>query len=68
MDQNQRGKFDAIHMRSIQRMTVLGGLNQGFLAPGLGVCEWSPEGLYDKRVSWILNTDEILKLLKKKEN
>ena len=29
-------------------------------APGLGVCEWSPEGLYDKSVSWIPNTDEIL--------
>ena len=37
-------------------------------APGLGVCEWSPEGLYDKSVSLILNTDEILKLVKKKIN
>ena len=35
-------------------------------APGLGVCEWSPEGLYYKTVSLILNTDEILKLVKKK--
>ena len=34
----------------------------------LGVCEWSPEGLYDKSVSWIPNTDEILKLVKKKMN
>ena len=33
-------------------------------APGLGVCEWSPEGLYDKSVSWIPNTDEILTLMK----
>ena len=37
-------------------------------ARGLGVCEWSPEGLYDKSVSWIPNTDEILKLLNKKMN
>ena len=37
-------------------------------APGLGVCEWSPEGLYDKNVSLIPNTDEILKLVKKKMN
>ena len=36
-------------------------------APGLGVCEWSPEG-YDKSVSWIPTTDEILKLVKKKIN
>ena len=35
-------------------------------APGLGVCEWSPKGLYDKSVSCIPNTDEILKLLTKK--
>ena len=37
-------------------------------APGLGVCEWSAEGLYDKSVSLIPNTDEILKLVKKKVN
>ena len=37
-------------------------------APGLGVCEWSPEGLYDKSVSLIPNTDEILKLLENKVN
>ena len=36
-------------------------------APGLGVCEWSPEGLHDKSVSLIPNTDEILKLVKKKK-
>ena len=35
-------------------------------APVLGVCEWSPEGLYDKSVSLIPHTDEILKLVKKK--
>ena len=35
-------------------------------ASGLGVCEWSPQGLYDKTVSWIPNTDEILKFLNKK--
>ena len=34
-------------------------------APGLGVGEWSPEGLHDKSVSLIPNTDEILKLVKK---
>ena len=37
-------------------------------APGLGVCEWSPEGLHDKSVSWIQNTNEILKFVKKKMN
>ena len=37
-------------------------------APGLDVCEWSPEGLYDKSVSLIPNTDEILKFVKKKMN
>ena len=37
-------------------------------ALGLGVCEWSPEGLYYKTVSLIPNTDEILKLVKKKMN
>ena len=35
-------------------------------APGLSVCEWSPEGLQDKSVSLIPNTEEILKLMKKK--
>ena len=41
--------------------------NQGLLqAPGLDVCEWSPEGLHDKTVSLILNTDEILKFVKEK--
>ena len=37
-------------------------------SPGLGVCKWSPEGLCDKSVSLIKNTDEILKLLKKNMN
>ena len=37
-------------------------------APGLGVCEWSPEGLRDKIVSLIPNTDEILKFVKKNMN
>ena len=32
-------------------------------APGLGA-----EGLHDKSVSWIPNTDEILKFVKKKMN
>ena len=36
--------------------------------PGMGICEWSPEGLYDKSVSLIPNTDEILKLVKKRMN
>ena len=36
-------------------------------APGLGVCEWSPEGLHDNSVSLIPNTEEILKFVKKKE-
>ena len=37
-------------------------------ASGLGVCECSPKGLYDKSVSLIPNTDEILKFAKKKMN
>ena len=37
-------------------------------APGLGVCEWSPEVLYDKSVSLIPNTDEKLKFVKKRIN
>ena len=37
-------------------------------APGPGCCKWSSEGLYDKRVSLIPNTDEIIKLVKKKMN
>ena len=36
-------------------------------APGMDVCEWSPQGLYDRSISWIPNTDEILILLKKNE-
>ena len=39
-----------------------------FTAPGLGVCEWSPDGLKDKSVSLIPNTVEILKSVKKKMN
>ena len=39
-----------------------------YTVQGLGVCECSPEGLHDNSVSWIPNTDEILKLLKKKMN
>ena len=35
-------------------------------APGMGVYSSRPEGLYDKSVSWIPNTDEIEKLVKKK--
>ena len=41
-------------------------LCQGLLQLRLGVCEWSPEGLHDKSVPLIPNTDEILKLAKKK--
>ena len=37
-------------------------------APVLGVWEWSFEGLHDKSVSLTPNTDEILKLVKKKMN
>ena len=39
-----------------------------FTAPGPGVSELSPEGLHDKSVSLVQNTDEILKLVKKKMN
>ena len=35
-------------------------------ARGLGVCGWSPEGLHDKSVSLIPNTDEILKIYEEK--
>ena len=44
------------------------GQSRPSTAPGMGVCEWSPEVLYDKSVSLIPNTDEILKLVKKKLN
>ena len=37
-------------------------------ASGLYVCECSREELYDNSVTLILNTDEILKLVKKKMN
>ena len=37
-------------------------------APGQGVFEWNPEGLYDNSVFLIPNTDEILKLVKEKMN
>ena len=46
--------------------TCGGGIVKAFSAPGLGVCEWSPAGLYDKSVSLIPNTDETLKFVKKK--
>ena len=42
-------------------------LRQVPLHSRLGVYKWSPEGLYDKSASWIPNSDEILKLLKKKK-
>ena len=45
-----------------------GPLPRSATAIGPGVCEWSPEELYDKSVPLILNTDEILKLVKKKMN
>ena len=32
------------------------------LATTLDVCEWGPEGLYDKSASLIPSTDEIFKL------
>ena len=40
--------------------------NQGLLQLQAWVCEWSPEGLYDKNESLIPNTVEILKLVNKK--
>ena len=42
----------------------MGALTKAFYSSRPGVCEWSPEGLYDKSVCLILNTDEILKLVK----
>ena len=45
-----------------------GGDPRPSAAPGLGVCEWRLEGLHDKSVSLIPNTDEILTLVKKKMN
>ena len=51
-----------------KRIYSQGVLPRPSTAPGLGVCEWSPEGLHDKSVSLIPNTDEILKLVKKKIN
>ena len=55
-------------IRPVVSFTIIGVHPKPSTAPGLGVCEWSPEGLYNKTVSWIPNTDEILKLLKKKMN
>ena len=40
--------------------TVLQCGAKAFYSSRPDVCEWSPEGLYDKSVSWIPNTDEIL--------
>ena len=57
-------KIDHIIHRHLYKWTV----PRPSTAPGLGVCEWSPEGLYDKSVSLIPNTDEILKLVNKKMN
>ena len=45
-----------------------GALARPSTSPGLDVCEFSPEGLYDKNVFWIPNTDEILILVNKKKN
>ena len=56
---------DCEHNHKLPRPT-LGAEPRPSTAPGLGVCEWSPEGLYDKNVSLIPNTDEILKFMKKK--
>ena len=42
---------------------VAGARPRPSTAPALDVCEWSPERLHDKSVP---NTDEILKLVKKK--
>ena len=47
---------------------VISAQSRHSLGPGLSVCEWSPEGLLDKSVSLILNTDEMLKFVKKKMN
>ena len=49
-------------------VTVLGCQPRSSTTPGLGVYKWSPEEFYYKIVSWIPNTDEMLKLLKKKMN
>ena len=49
-------------------LVIYGTVSMPYTAPGLGVRDWSPEGLYDKSVSLIPNTDEILKLVKKKMN
>ena len=43
---------------------VAGARPRPSTAPALDVCEWSSEGLHDKSVP---NTDEILKLVKKKK-
>ena len=55
--------YAAIH--HINKLTVCPRLST---APGLGVCEWSPEELYDKSVPLTLYTDEILKLVEKNMN
>ena len=57
-----------MHLAIAQASLPGGAMPRFSTAPGLGVCECSPEGWYDKSASLIPNTDEILKLVKKKRN
>ena len=60
-----------LHCHRVHGITLLfdlRGWTRPSKAPGLGVCKWSPEGLYDTSVSLIPNTDEMLKFVNKKRN
>ena len=59
-----------LHFVDIQARIAesLGQAKAFYTAPCLGTGEWSPKELYDKSVSLIQNTDETLKLVKKKMN
>ena len=53
-------------MKSLAQLVLFTSVHSQGLLPLIGVCEWSPECLHDKSVSLIPNTDEQLKLVKKK--
>ena len=64
----RRGDSSSPTFYTVQMELGKGAVARSSTATGLGVCGWSPEGLYDKSVSSIPNTDEILKLLNKNMN
>ena len=56
-----------VDLTLIQTMHEWRGRPRPSTVPGLGVCEWCPDGLYDKSVSRIPNTDDNnIKIVNKK--